>query len=811
MIKSLVYSLVYSLLASLVTTVILGTVLPDLAGAETTKTNDRFVAQGFITDATTGQPIGFATVRVVGTGQSTVANEAGAYRVVLHGDSAHLKFSHIAHYSEQVNVARSDSLATVNVRLRPAVVDVGEIKVYTRAYDPAQRIILEAMKRKQDILTRLHDYQYDAYVKLVVDDITDPTDPEIFMLTESQVTASWEYPDKYKEVITARRQTANLDPENNLVTVGEILNFNANRIELGRYSVVTPTAKDALDHYNYYLVDTVWIDSLRVFKLEVEPKNPDNPLFVGFIHIADSTYDVVEVDVGLSRGFDLTMVRNPRYSQRFAQYDNEYWMPVEIRLAMEIKFSVPLPFLPSTVGLEHVASLHDYQLDKGIPKGVFNEYVLEVEREADDVDSSSWSTGQRIPLTDGELAAYAKIDSVESEPPSIGEMAAQVVGGATFAVMMGVPDFFRYNRVEGVYLGAGGTFRQVIPDLDIRLSTGYAFAPKRWLFDAGVRYRLTDWQKCDVGFDGFHTYGKRETFTTDLRLDPSFENLMYQWDPFDYYRTRGFEAYTAARIVNQTRLKLTYHDSRDFSAPVLEDYAVFRDEDNEVKANPPIADGRLRSLRAELLFDTRDLILNKGVEDTAYGTLYSQFAAGTEIADPNVIDNDFDYRRYWASAFSRFRTAGLGVTSIKVFGGLSEGSLPPQRYFTASGTGGWSMDNLVYYTFDERSFSGSRAAGFLYHHNFYRTLWVKSGFPLIQDIPFWLTTHGGIFWSDFHDQWDQVDRSMVSFAEKSYREFGVGLANLTPFLSPFNFYVNVTWQASDYATSDWAWSFGLSF
>ena len=771
---------------------------------------DRLVVSGSVSDAESGEPISFATVRVLGTGQSALANENGVYRLVLHGDSFQLKFTHITHYSETVTVTRTESSLTVDLTLKPALVDVGEIKVYTRNYDEAQKIILEAIRRKQDILTKLHDYSYDAYVKFVVDEQKAAGQKEIFLMTETQTTAFWEYPDKFKEVITARRQSANIEAENNLVTVGEILNFNKNRIDIGRYALVSPTAEDALDHYNYYLVDSIQTDAQLVFRLEIEPKNPNDPLFVGHIDIADSTYDVVSVDVGFSKGVDIAMLEDIRYSQRFAQFDNEYWMPVEITFSGEIEFDIPFPGIPSRLGFRHVASLHNYRFDSGLPKGTFGEYVLEVDKRADEADTVRWAAGQTIPLTDFEIAAYTRIDSLENVPRPLWKKGLLLVGAASFLLMQGVPDLFHYNRAEGAYLGLGLNIRDAIPNTDLRLKGGYAFAPKRGQFQVGATHHVWQFQKLEIGADVFHKYARRPTMLVDPSYDPSFENLTDQWDVFDYYRSRGGEAYVAAKLLDHTRLKLTYHDTRDFTAPLLEDYSLFRSKDDSVRPNPSIVEGRLRSVSAEFVFDTRKLLWIKSHEDTAYTPMYSQFSIGGEVADPDIIDNDFYYRRYWASAYTRFRAMGLGVTAVKVFAGGSDGNLPPQRYFSVTYSSSYLMDNLSFRTLNEHNWSGSRTAGFLFNHNFMRTLWVKSGIPIVEDIPFWLTAHGGMFWSDFKNHPHLPGDEYVDFAKKPYREFGFGLANLTPFLSPFNLSVDFTWQTSDYDTNDFTVGFGLT-
>ncbi len=127
----------------------------------------------------------------------------------------------------------------------------------------------------------------------------------------------------------------------NLVSIGELLNFNKNRIDIGSYSVVSPVAEDALDYYNYYLLDSTFIDSRKVYKLEVEPKNQADALVEGNLLIADSTYDVVDVDFGFNEGVRIPFVKNLRYRQHVAQFENLYWMPVELRFTADIEIKFP--------------------------------------------------------------------------------------------------------------------------------------------------------------------------------------------------------------------------------------------------------------------------------------------------------------------------------------------------------------------------------------------------------------------------------------------------------------------------------------
>src|SRR5207247_5294917 len=112
------------------------------------------------------------------------------------------------------------------------------------------------------------------------------------------------------ETILARRQSNNLSAERNLVSVGEIVNFSRDRIDLQKYSLVSPIADDALDHYDYRVLDTLAFDERRVFRLAIQPRSEGSPLFAGLIDIADSSYDVLRIDGGVSGAVRVDMRLN---------------------------------------------------------------------------------------------------------------------------------------------------------------------------------------------------------------------------------------------------------------------------------------------------------------------------------------------------------------------------------------------------------------------------------------------------------------------------------------------------------------------
>lgn len=763
---------------------------------------------GKIFEAGTQTAIPFVTVQAEGTSRATLSNEQGQYRILVDRYQPNLKFSHIAYHPKWVVIPAGDSSVQLDVEMEPSALEGDSLVVTARALDPGRRIMGEAIRRKQDIFERVKDYSYDAYAKLVVTGYTD-TSQDIFMLTETQSTSYWQRPAKYREVITARKQSANLDPSDNLVTVGEFLNFNRNRIEIGAYSLVSPVADDALDHYNYFLVDSVLVDGRQAFLLDLEPLEPAQPRFAGHLYVADSTYDVLDIDVGLSKGASFPLISDLRYHVRYARFLDSIWMPVEVRFSGKAELPVPIPGIPTHLGFEHAASVSDYRLDPGLPKSTFGDVQIEVADGADDYDSAAWYARQAIPLTTEEVRAYQRIDSLEQVPtPLTHKLTMGAVGVA--ALLLGAEsDFFRFNRVEDVYLGLGAKFSP-ISSIDVRVKAGYAFGTDLVEHEIGADYYSRHPLRPAIGFDYRLRTVPRASMTTPRAYNPSTLALLAQLDPFNYYRTQDLEVRASFKPLQYNRLMLLYHDEAQRSEGMNTRYQMFP-RDREVRDNPAIADGELRSLEARWTYDSRPLYRQEGRDRLLDATEFTLVTASAEWASPDLIDNDFSFTRFSLALRHRRQSFGLGITSVQVQAGFSGGELPPQRYFAADFGKEIFFNRGAFQTFDEQTFGGDRAASVTLYHNFRRLLFTRLGWPLVRDIPFWLSIHGGALWADFANLAPVPgDESKFDF-DRPYTEAGFGLENLLPFLEPAIVSVHFTWQLSSYDTRDFTALFAVRF
>ena len=745
--------------------------------------------KGVISDTKTGQPIPYVTIRVVNSHESIIANKDGQYRLRLTPGTYQLKFSHVSHYSKIINVTIADTTMFLNAQLEPTLIEVGTIRVYDQQYDAAQKIIVEAIRHKDEILSKIKQYHFKAYTKLVLRDTAKADSTNVFLITETELNAFWKYPDKYKEIITARKQTANIPPGNNLVTVQDILNFNKNRIKINENNIVSPTAKDALDYYNYYLLDTVLIDSTPAFVLEIEPKKQTIPLFEGTIKIADSSFDIVGVDVGFNKGFENNFFIKPRYQQAFTKYENKYWMPNLIQFTAIINIHFPgVPIL----SINYLAALHDYDFTTPIAKNIFDEYILEVDKDADNFDSTKWNTEQLVPLTENEKHNYHRIDSLKNKPGPIYKKLLFL----TPKLMFIPQDIFHFNRVEGAYLGYGHYWHRLYNRLSIYLKSGYAFDDDLWQNHFSFNYLLSEKQKISIMAEYHNEIKSFPTILSRPDGNATFMALTNKTDPYDYYYEKGYSLRYYMKLIKYTELTIRFENHHQYSKTNHTEYSLFRDKKKN-RINPSITDGKLHSLVTSFSYDSRPLVKNKGYDMKVPTLPYTFVETGIEYAPLNFMGNNFNFTKYYALLYHQQSLWNWGLNTLYLYAGTANNNLPSQKYFVVDFGAGLFDRSTSFHTLGENNFYGSRVLVIHMSHNFGRRLFRQSGLPLIKKLPFSLNINGGIFFSDFSTKALPDNKIFYRTATKGYSEIGFGVGHLLP----LNLIIDFNWQLSAYNTN----------
>ena len=103
-------------------------------------------------------------------------------------------------------------------------------------------------------------------------------------------------------------------------------------------------------------------------------------------------------------------------------------------------------------GFELSTILYDYKINPVIQDDFFDKAVIKVVPDADEKDSTYWSSIQTIPNTPEEESAYERIDSVESIPKTFWDrfsfLSSKIDLTDNFAVSAPL-GMYHFNRVEG--------------------------------------------------------------------------------------------------------------------------------------------------------------------------------------------------------------------------------------------------------------------------------------------------------------------------------------------------------------------------
>lgn len=739
--------------------------LPVLLLSFTLESGAQVVLRGIVTDSATGEPLVAATVRVAETSRGTITNAKGAYTLPLPPGPYQIVFSYLAYHPETLNVLLDRDRA-YNVSLEPSPVQIPEVVVL--AEDPALEIIRKAIATKRTWMDQLKSYRFDAFSRQIL-----RRDTAIAGITESYTTGWMKSGDTLREIVKQRRQTENIPSEDNFAAVRRIVNFNDDEIVLftvrmnnrrSGYRFVGPTAPDALDHYEYKLLKTRLVDGIEMYEIRITPKSRTRPLFDGTIMIADRTFAVVAVDVQPNETFTMPFIRDIelRYRQQFALYEKKYWMPADIRITGGLTVSIAGLSLPR-IGIEQVSSIYDYELNIPIPDSILQRRRLSVDSAAvATIDSTFWQMHEVVPLTTNEESAYRTLDSTQTlgkqfRPSGpLGSLGGDGPSGLGFIEHLDA----HFNRVEGFYLGANAKLDSLSPYIEMSASFGIGFSDKRVKYEIGTTFHPTT--SLSVGAS---LYRRMDHVPDGGYFGPlaiSLAALLDKNDYRDYFLAKGGAIDLTFSPANTFQQRVGFFSEEHLSVESATSFSFFS-RNTPYRENPLVREGLMRGVRYALRIGPEaepfDIVSRTALE------------LAVEHTSPTIAESDFHFTRY--NGLFTFSTPTFTQSllfpptfRLQVSGGISFGSLPPQRIFTLDSRSSVYAPFGVLRGSRIREFQGDAFAMVNVEHNFRSIPFLLLDLPFLYENSIELVLHGSFAQTWVND---------IPYPNGWYSEAGIGL------------------------------------
>ena len=754
----------------------------------------QILIEGKVTDESQNL-LPYTNIRVSGTTLGTSANKEGKYELKLNAGRYELVASYIGYISDTVEVNADTGVINKNFILKQTSVNLPEITVLP-GENPALEIIRKAIIRKKERNALLNSYEFKAYTKGIIKtqgDISsgnnsiginaganDTIPLKISGIIENESEGFFKRPDEYKELILARKQTANFPPSINVLTGGRLIqDFYNETVNFLGEDLPGPLADNAPEYYYYYIENTFAIDNTKVYKIHIAPDDHFDPGFTGSIYITERNHDLIKVDLNLNRAantggiFDTVSVY-----QQFSVFADSIVMPVDYRLYVTANYLNLARF-----GLEFSTILYDYKINPVLQDDFFDKAIIKVIPDADERDSAYWKSIQVIPNTLDEKNAYVRIDSVESIPKSFLDRfswpSSRIYVTDNFEVSAPI-GMYHFDKVEGHTIDYGLFLNEALKKrLNGALNLSYGFSDKKFKEDLSLEYLLGDYRTYSIAFNAYNKikvlFGESDQYGDLLS---SLLSLISKYDFRNYYYTNGFDLNFSGEVFPVMVLSAGFKNHTDNSAVNNSDFSFFN-KDDSYSPNQEIYETRINAVNAGFKFDFRDY-LEDGYfrRRISQGRSYIVLNGNIELSDKKIFKSGLDYTTYKLVADGSISTFQSGYLHYRLMGIYNRGSLPYQLLYALPGNLDILFQDLSFRTLQLNEIFGSTVVTVNLEHDFRDLIFRELRIPGLMDWEIQLNTFFNAAYTEIGTETSAILPVDVKTFPHPFYELGFGISQV---------------------------------
>lgn len=703
--------------------------------------------KGDVVDSKSGEPMPFVNIVFKGTTIGTTTDINGEFELEAQRAIDTIQVSFVGYKPQKIKVQKLKTnylnikLESANVQLREVVIRPGE--------NPAHRIMREVVAHKKDNNPDLVEtYQYDVYNKIQFDinnykekftkkklfkpfnfvfDYADTTEdgkpylPIAFTETYAQIKHT-SNPSKKQETILASKISGlkNASVSQFLGDMYQNVNIYNDFLLIFNKSFVSPITDNFLRYYKYYLIDSVYIDNERCYKLLFLPKRKQDLTFTGNLFIHDSTWAVKQVNISFNDNANVNFIKQFDVFQEYEHVDNKQWM---LKKENSLADFAPLE-KGNGMGLfgRKTTYYDNFKINEEIPDSVFKAgRDIIVDDSATSKGFEYWKNIRPDTLTKREKDIYTMVDSLKHVPRLVNTryFIQMLATGYLHSKWMEIGKYYTYcswNDIEGVRLKFGGvTSNDFSKRLELRGWLAYGLKDERFKVRSGLRW-FVDKDKTN-----------RRLLTLSYQSDLEQLSLSANSLTLDNILTSILRRTELTNVTNveDLRAQLEY----EWFPGLMNKITVFNRKLSplgsfEFKRSVP--DGGFQNIgnvtTTEIGLQTRfawgEKFIAGEFDRTSVGTKYPivQIDLGTGI--PNILGSQYEYIKARLRVSDRFRINPLGYTDYVVDVGQIWGQAPYLFLELHQGSQTYALDPLAFNMMNIFEFASDRYAYLFLDHHF---------------------------------------------------------------------------------------------
>jgi hypothetical protein len=781
------------------------------------------VVQGKVTDAASGDPIPFANVHFKGTGIGTATDFDGNYRLkIAAGQSDSLIASYVGYKSKSKTITQGIT-QTINFQLVEDVIGLQEV-VVTPGENPAWEILRKVMKNKSKNDKRnLSAYEYDSYTKIEidVDNISEQLRQKKIMKKISQVLDSIDriagedgkpiLPLLITENVSKSyfRQNPNLKKEyqikskihgvgvedGTLVTqlVGSSFqeyNFYQNWLTILTKDFVSPIADGWRLYYDYDLMDSSVVDDHFCYRIDFNPKSPQELAFAGSMWITKEGYALKRIDATVGKQANINFVEKIKIQQDLAPTEGGAWLPVKNRVLIDVG---ELTGKSAGMLAKFYTSNKNFVINK--PRDAeFYHHPIEVAEDALLKENEKyWDSLRHEPLSPTEKNVYKMIDTLRNIPiiKTYTDIIKVIVEGY-FEVSKNIEigpylGFLAWNNIEGWRVQCG-------------FKTTYSFSKKTILsgqlaygfMDTRIKYSAS-WQQIlsRHRWTVFSVRARRDLARIGVDEENLADNPLFLTATRWGYFRRGYY-FDEARASLQRELFKGFSlktAARYWTFEPTYNFGYFKDPADTINIYENFQSAEV-SLEARYAFD--EVFLQDENERISIGTTKSpvitlRYTHGLK----GVFGSHFDFDKLRLQFTKRIRTGPLGVGYLNFTGEYIFNALPYPMLALHLGNQSFLYSSITYNLMNYGEFTSDHYASLQYRQ--YLEGFLVNRLPIIRKLHWRLLGTANVIMGGLRDINKRLisDKTMSQQAtlmpgffvdNKPYIELGYGVENIFRFL-----------------------------
>lgn len=769
----------------------------------------KVIVSGQIKDIS-GNSLPFANIAIKGTTYGISSNKNGEFQLTIKPGKYKFLSSIIGYKTDTVEINIDKDYHNLNFFLKPITYIKSEVTVLP-GKNPAIELMERALKFKNSMKNRIKQYEFNSYTKWIIKsdkntkgnqisasiaDSIDTTKYGIKGILENEGKGYFTSPDNYKEEIIARKQTSNIPPNINMISGQRVMkNFYDDNLEFLGQPLPSPLSKRALFYYWFNITDTLALDNKVVFKVHFEPDDENDPGFMGDLYIADNSYALIKVDVGINKAAgkdNMIKFEKVKILQQFLNFDNDIYMPVDLRLSTNMNIMGLIK-----IGIDINTIIHDYKINQSYTNDIANNVVLKVRPDADKKDSLYWTKTVTLPKTTDEIIAYKKLDSLSKIHDTVSVfsrlLAEKISLGNNFS-LAGPLTLYKYNSIEGHNLSTGLYYfdknnKRFSSDLEF----SYGFEDKKAKENIDIKYLFGDYRniKVTAGFknDLVNTFYNEVKFSN---LITTVYSLFFKKEYIDYFYKKSANINFLYEGWGYFDLGLGMEFRNDKTAYNNTNYSIFN-KNKTFRTNSPIYECNQNLMSFIVKYDSRAFI-----EDGTYrkraGDFEKYSIESKVILSDKSFNSDIDYLNVVSKFNTTFYNFGKSSSEIQIMYFYTNNALPVQNFYDIGGNiGGFGS------SFTFRSLNLGEAYGDKILTAGIETYWDDELFRMFK-IPYFkksnykLSTFYNIAWVETSNESKYFNRNVIGKyplynAKKPIQEIGFGIA-----YSFFPLKIDFAWQ-----------------